>query len=377
MPRHLPHLLSALAIVALAALIGLPGASPTPVSIPGDAVPARQKSGAGGHGTPPEVLAWFERLRDAEAQRSKLGPAHFFGELDALLNDPVTAAARARGTAFLPPAFGPAHSVLTDALRPRPEQAQLWVQLLCQHAIALSRDTRTEHLAARALGQALDLIVLLDDGSAVAYADRCELEGDCLQALSTLMEERQVPASTLRRELEPRLRRAAHPRRLRRGLQQEAAAWYAALRGDTAHLELHSARRTELGFHTLPAPQLTESFLARHTALKSSVDGVCSLWPATERAAPAEPLVYLLRQEHWNRSRLELARLALELFAVSERFDRWPATMTEIGSRMDGLLPAPACVHVEFAYRRTPTHAILEWTDARTDEAVLDWSWRR
>lgn len=320
-------------------------------------------------------FAW-SRHRSADLSRELAPLEPFFAELEALITDPVGAKALRRGTPFLPPAFGPESA--ESPTRPKLGRSRDWVTLACARAVHFSRDRATAHLAPRALAHAFDLSVLLDDGSAVAYADRCELETVCLQALETMLAERSILPGRVRTEVEPRLRRAAGVQRVRTGLEYELAAWRAALAGDDGYLDQQAEARARLGFETRPTRPMTPTFLERHEAITSTIDGFCTLWPAPERAAPAETLAHLARQGHWNRTRMELARLALALVTAYERKNAWPKDLGRVERMFEGLVPVPACVHAEFVYRRSPEGVELAWIDTRTPDAgdVLTWSWR-
>lgn len=293
---------------------------------------------------------------------------------------------------------GEAELAALDALLSEPATADMAESALPSAPFTRGRERQTDRaavlgLAARAalaegpvdgaprFGRALDLVCLLDDGSALSVVVSGELEA-CVLGLVLRALDDGADGRALARELEPRLSALASPGRAERALRYDMDAFVSDVREASG-----TARPSARGivgeafrygeFHSWIDEYERCVDLARLSPpdllARAREDG---MRPAHRLPDWAPGYPELVDSIEVARARLALARAGLALEARRAETGAWPADLSGLDEAMDPHSGEP------FPYTASGGHAVLgppawasgeAWTDDARRAALLLW----
>jgi hypothetical protein len=164
------------------------------------------------------VPAMWGPEHQAELEQGFESLGSFFEQVDSLLDDDTCR-------------FALAHGEIVSDLGPMLSLSSHRTNVLCARALTEFEGPDGSRLAARRLGQALDLIRLGDDGRDLGYLISTTEEDRVLSALRRLLADERADGLAFRRELDDRLERISRVDRVESVLSNSVAEYVECERG--------------------------------------------------------------------------------------------------------------------------------------------------
>jgi len=249
--------------------------------------------------------AMWQPERRAELERGFQSLGTFFEQVDSLLDD-VTCRSVLD------------HGEIVSELDPMPGLSRHRTNVLCARALTEFEEPDGSRLAARRLGQALDLIRLGDNGREIAYMTSTAEEDIVLSALRQLLADDRADGAAFQRELDDRLERVSREDRVEAVLKSsvelylESERWRSEAswaRPWTRYEAWRERRRVSEGLAMSIELARTDNLKSRALFMKGD---------AMDRPACVNGWMIIADSFHLHELHLDLARRALALAADRE-----------------------------------------------------------